>query len=43
MVKKYSINQKKGEHREIKNKWEIYTMDYYSSIKKNTVEPVLMR
>ena len=32
--KKYLISQKKGEHREIKNKWEIYIMDYYSAIKR---------
>ena len=27
----------------IKNLWYIYTMEYYSAIKKNTFESVLMR
>ena len=27
----------------IKNLWYIYTMDYYSAIKRNTSESVLMR
>ena len=27
----------------IRNLWYIYTMDYYSAIKKNTFESVLMR
>ena len=27
----------------IKKLWDRYTMEYYSSIKRNTVEPVLMR
>ena len=27
----------------IRNLWYIYTMEYYSAIKKNTVESVLMR
>ena len=31
--KKYSINQKKVEHRKIKDKWEIYTMDYSDQIR----------
>ena len=27
----------------IRKKWYIYTMEYYSAIKKNTFESVLMR
>ena len=27
----------------IRKPWYIYTMEYYSAIKKNTFEPVLMR
>ena len=27
----------------IRKQWYIYTMEYYSAIKKNTFEPVLMR
>ena len=27
----------------IRNLWYIYTMEYYSAIKKNTFEPVLLR
>ena len=27
----------------IRNLWYIYTMEYYSAIKKNTFKPVLMR
>ena len=27
----------------IRKLWDIYTMEYYSAIKKNTVESVLMR
>ena len=27
----------------IRKLWYIYTMEYYSAIKKNTFEPVLMR
>ena len=27
----------------IRNRWYIYTMEYYSAIKKNTFESVLMR
>ena len=27
----------------IRKLWYIYTMEYYSAIKKNTFEPILMR
>ena len=36
-------NNKKKENEWIRKRWYIYTVEYYSAIKKNTFESVLMR